>query len=104
MPIERLVGAVCEADLKRMADRRGRISRRGALHAGEEVDVLGRRQGGIERHLLGPEPEHAAAASAGRLCRLIDTVPASKRSRMPSVVDLPPPFGPSSPTISLVRR
>ena len=56
-----LVGAVGEADqVERMADRRGRISRRDALRAGEEVQVLGRRQGGIERHLLGHEPEHAA--------------------------------------------
>ena len=56
-----LVGAVGEADqVERMADCRGRISRRDALRAGEEVQVLGRRQGGIERDLLGHEPEHAA--------------------------------------------
>jgi hypothetical protein len=56
-----LVGAVGEADqVQRVDDRRGRIPRRDALRAGEEVQVLGRRQGGIERHLLGYEPEHAA--------------------------------------------
>ena len=54
-------GTVGQADqVERMADRRGRIPRRDALRAGEEAEVLGRRQGGIKRDLLRHESEHAA--------------------------------------------
>ena len=59
-----LVGAVVEADqVERMVDRRRGFPRRNALRAGEEVEVLGRRQSGIQRHLLGHEPKHAARGS-----------------------------------------